>query len=109
MDEDLRARFLLEGAGDAVKNLLPETVDIDALSNVTEAKNGASLQKLDDSIPKHGYSRIRPESPTVAPRRAHLDIGARLGGRLDTTHLALRARRRGRRPASEATDGTIFF
>ena len=61
MDDDPRARFLLEGVGKAVAKLRPETVDIETVCNVADAKDGAILRKLDDSIIQHGYSRIVPE------------------------------------------------
>ena len=87
LDDDPRARFLLKGVGDAVKRLRSETVDIEAVCNVADAKDGAILQQLDDSIIQHGHSHIVPRRRRLA--RACLDIGPRLGGRPNTTRRAL--------------------
>ena len=64
LDDDPRARSLLEGAGDAVRKLRPETVETGTVCSAAEAKDGAILRKLDDSITQHGYSRIVPDGGT---------------------------------------------
>ena len=105
MDVDPRARFLLGGVGDAVKKLRPETVDIYTDSSATEANDGATLQKPDDSIIQHWYSRIAPDG-SASPERISISRLGSAAGPGGTTCLALRAKRHERLPAPKATDRT---
>ena len=56
MDDDPRARHLLESVGDAVSKLLPVTIVIGTVSSVAGANDGAILRRLDDYTNQHGYT-----------------------------------------------------
>ena len=85
MEDGPRARFLIEGAGNAVNKLRPETADIETVCNAAGAKDGAILEQLDDSIIQHGYSRIVSDGG-ASPERAST---SHLGSAVDLTRLAV--------------------
>ena len=68
MDDDPRARHLLESVGDAVSKLLPDTIDIETASSVAGANGGAILRRPGDSINQHWYTRVVPDG-TTSPER----------------------------------------
>ena len=75
MEDEPRARFLLESVGGTDKKLQPETIGIETVCSAADAKDGAILQRLDDSITKHRYSRVVPGGG-ASPERissSHLD------------------------------------
>ena len=85
MEDDPRARFLLESVGDAAKKLRPETVEIETVRNVAGAKDSTILQQLDDPITKRGYNRVVPDGG-ASPERI---LSSRLGSVANRTRLAV--------------------
>ena len=85
LDDDPLARFLLESVVDTVKKLRPDIVDIETVCSAADAKGGAILQQPNDSITKHGYSRIAPNGGT-SPERIST---SHLGSAVDRTRLAV--------------------
>ena len=84
MEDDPRARILLESVGGAVKKPRPETVDIETVCNVANAEDGAILQQLDDSITKRWYSRVVSDGGASPERTSP----SHLGSAADRTRLA---------------------